>query len=123
MKLFRSVLALAVIGGLVLCAVSSDVFAQKGKGTYGKVTELKIEKDKGSITIESKKKDDTEVKKHTFNISDKTKVKNAPKEKGGEATDAKLEDVKVGSLVSIQAEEGKMDATVITILSKKKATN
>ena len=47
MKLFRSMLALAVIGGLVLCVASGDAaLAQKGKkkGTAGKVDEDRKER-------------------------------------------------------------------------------
>ena len=55
MKLFRSVLALAIVGGFALCALSnvSEVSAQpKGKGVFGKVKSTTLNAEGvGTITV------------------------------------------------------------------------
>lgn len=114
MKLFRTVLALLVVGGFALCAMQGEVHAQKKKGSFGKVTEIK----KDSITIETGKKDE-KVKK-TFKVNDDTKYKKAPTEKGGKATDATAADVKVGSNVFITTSEDGGTALTITVAAPKK---
>jgi hypothetical protein len=117
MKLLRSVLALGIIAGFVLCATSGQALAQKKKGQVGKVVELKDD----SVTIAFKaKKDDTEVTKKTYKTNKDTKYQNAPKEKGGEPTSAKAEDVKKDSFIRIETAPDSDVATIITILPAKK---
>src|SRR5687767_12025722 len=108
MKLFRTALALPVVGGFVLCALSSDVVAggAKKKETKGKLVKLDLKDDgTGTINLESKKKDDPEVKKSTFKVTKETKVLKAGKEKGDKATPADVKDLKEGQFVAVTAAE------------------
>lgn len=124
MKLIRTALALAVIGGFVLAALTSDVVAggAKEKKTAGKLVKLDLKDDgTGTINIESKKKDDPEVKKATFKVTKETKVFKAGEKKGDKATPAEFKDLKEGQFVIVGAAEGAADTAVsITIGAGKK---
>ena len=80
-----------------------------------------------SITLSYKaKKDDTDLVTKVFKITKDTKVQNAPKEKGGEATTAKIGDLEEGkSFVRVEAVADAADtaATITIFMPKKKAAS
>jgi hypothetical protein len=127
MRLFRTVLALLVVSGLALCAMSADAGGAKDKKAAGKLKEFKVnDKGEGTIVVTVKKKD-TPDKDMTFKVTDKTKYKQGMG-KDKEAVSIELAKFTTDSkdknvVVSYTGEGDNLVATEVIIAGGKKPAN
>jgi hypothetical protein len=128
MKLFRTIPVLALLCGVICCALTGEAAAQpkNGKnGKFGKVLRLDLRKDDdgritgGSFVVESRKKNQKEPVEITFKVGKDTKFL---KEKDGNRTEAKVDDLKAEVFVHVLTAENAADLadTIIFVEPKKK---
>jgi hypothetical protein len=124
MKLFRTVLALAVVVGLALCAMSADAGGAKDKKANGKLKEFKVnDKGEGTLTIVAGK----DKKDMTFKVNDKTKYQQG---QGKDKEPVSINLAKFTSdskdknvFITYTGEGDNMVATTVTITGGKKPAN